>query len=193
MMPFITSQFLPREKGDRPDVIPKGSNNLAFMGQFCELPGGRRVHGRILDPLGADGRLRTARPRTESRRPSIMASSTRASCIGPFGRCTISKLDSCNLREPRDGVRVVLLARPRSGPRTAQRANVREFGGRANSGGRVASSSAIAASRTNPRRLIGHGVRQSRGDRKLSIAHPVRKSPAVGEEASSFQNQRPRP
>jgi oleate hydratase len=38
MMPFITSQFLPREKGDRPQVVPKGSKNLAFTGQFCELP-----------------------------------------------------------------------------------------------------------------------------------------------------------
>jgi oleate hydratase len=38
MMPFITSQFMPRAKGDRPDVLPKGSRNLAFVGQFCELP-----------------------------------------------------------------------------------------------------------------------------------------------------------
>jgi oleate hydratase len=38
MMPFITSQFLRREKGDRPQVVPKGSKNLAFTGQFCELP-----------------------------------------------------------------------------------------------------------------------------------------------------------
>jgi oleate hydratase len=38
MMPFITSQFLCREKGDRPQVVPKGSKNLAFVGQFCELP-----------------------------------------------------------------------------------------------------------------------------------------------------------
>jgi oleate hydratase len=38
MMPFITSQFLRREKGDRPQVVPQGSRNLAFMGQFCELP-----------------------------------------------------------------------------------------------------------------------------------------------------------
>jgi len=38
MMPFITSQFLPREPGDRPQVIPKGTANLGFMGQFCELP-----------------------------------------------------------------------------------------------------------------------------------------------------------
>jgi len=38
MMPFITSQFLRREKGDRPLVVPKDSKNLAFLGQFCELP-----------------------------------------------------------------------------------------------------------------------------------------------------------
>ena len=30
LVPFITSQFLPREKGDRPQVAPKGSKNLAF-------------------------------------------------------------------------------------------------------------------------------------------------------------------
>jgi oleate hydratase len=38
MMPFITSQFLRRSKGDRPDVLPERSKNLAFIGQFCELP-----------------------------------------------------------------------------------------------------------------------------------------------------------
>ena len=38
LMPFITSQFLRRDKGDRPPVIPEDSANLAFIGQFCELP-----------------------------------------------------------------------------------------------------------------------------------------------------------
>jgi hypothetical protein len=38
MMPFITSQFLPRETGDRPAVLPAGMHNLAFIGQFCEVP-----------------------------------------------------------------------------------------------------------------------------------------------------------
>jgi oleate hydratase len=37
MMPFITSQFLRRELGDRPQVVPEGTTNLAFVGQFCEL------------------------------------------------------------------------------------------------------------------------------------------------------------
>jgi len=38
MMPFITSQFMPRERGDRPQVLPDGWTNLGFVGQFCELP-----------------------------------------------------------------------------------------------------------------------------------------------------------
>ena len=38
MMPFITSQFLVRKHGDRPDIVPNGSTNLAFIGQFAELP-----------------------------------------------------------------------------------------------------------------------------------------------------------
>jgi oleate hydratase len=38
MMPFITSQFLRREAGDRPLVVPPGTKRLAFTGQFCELP-----------------------------------------------------------------------------------------------------------------------------------------------------------
>ena len=39
MMPYITSQFMPRVKSDRPQVVPKGSTNLAFLGQFCEIEG----------------------------------------------------------------------------------------------------------------------------------------------------------
>lgn len=38
MMPYVTSQFLPRIKGDRPEVVPDGSKNLAFLGQFTEIP-----------------------------------------------------------------------------------------------------------------------------------------------------------
>ena len=38
LMPFITSQFLVRESGDRPPVLPRGWTNLALVGQFCELP-----------------------------------------------------------------------------------------------------------------------------------------------------------
>lgn len=38
MMPYITAQFLTRKHGDRPEVVPKGSTNLALMGQFVEIP-----------------------------------------------------------------------------------------------------------------------------------------------------------
>ncbi|MCH3916247.1 MAG: oleate hydratase [Spirochaetia bacterium] len=38
MMPYITSQFMPRVHGDRPAVIPNGSRNFGFLGQFAEVP-----------------------------------------------------------------------------------------------------------------------------------------------------------
>lgn len=37
-MPYITSQFLVRKAGDRPQVVPEGSTNLAFIGQYAEVP-----------------------------------------------------------------------------------------------------------------------------------------------------------
>ncbi|GAA4849421.1 oleate hydratase [Luteimicrobium xylanilyticum] len=36
MMPYVTSFFMPRRAGDRPDVVPEGSVNFAFIGQFAE-------------------------------------------------------------------------------------------------------------------------------------------------------------
>ena len=39
VMPYITSQFMPRGLKDRPEVIPAGNKNLAFIGQFVELEG----------------------------------------------------------------------------------------------------------------------------------------------------------
>ena len=38
LLPYTTSQFMPRAKGDRPEVVPKGCLNLAFVGQYCEVP-----------------------------------------------------------------------------------------------------------------------------------------------------------
>ena len=37
-MPFIDSLFMPRNIGDRPNVIPKAATNFAFLGQFAEAP-----------------------------------------------------------------------------------------------------------------------------------------------------------
>ncbi|NNG34441.1 oleate hydratase [Nakamurella aerolata] len=36
MMPYVTGFFMPRQAGDRPDVVPAGSVNFAFIGQFSE-------------------------------------------------------------------------------------------------------------------------------------------------------------
>jgi oleate hydratase len=38
-MPYITSMFMPRAKGDRPLPVPQGSKNLALVSQFVEIPG----------------------------------------------------------------------------------------------------------------------------------------------------------
>ena len=39
VMPYITSQFMPRKISDRPEIIPESVSNLAFIGQFVELEG----------------------------------------------------------------------------------------------------------------------------------------------------------
>ncbi|MBN7771764.1 oleate hydratase [Clostridium aminobutyricum] len=36
MMPYVTAFFMPRTKGDRPKVVPEGSANFAFIGQFSD-------------------------------------------------------------------------------------------------------------------------------------------------------------
>ena len=36
MMPFITTYFMPRAKGDRPKIVPDGCTNFAFLGQFAD-------------------------------------------------------------------------------------------------------------------------------------------------------------
>ena len=37
-MPFIDSLFMPYAQGDRPEVLPEGAANFAFLGQFAEVP-----------------------------------------------------------------------------------------------------------------------------------------------------------
>lgn len=36
MMPYVTAFFMPRAAGDRPDVVPEGAKNFAFIGQFAD-------------------------------------------------------------------------------------------------------------------------------------------------------------
>ena len=37
-MPYITTYFMPRGLNDRPLVVPKDSQNLAFIGNYAETP-----------------------------------------------------------------------------------------------------------------------------------------------------------
>jgi oleate hydratase len=53
LMPYITGQFMPRAKSDRPWVVPKGSVNLACLGQFVE------THNDVVFTL--ESSVRTAR------------------------------------------------------------------------------------------------------------------------------------
>lgn len=38
MMPYVTAYFMPRAAGDRPNVVPDGCVNAAFIGNFAETP-----------------------------------------------------------------------------------------------------------------------------------------------------------
>lgn len=38
MMPYVTSYFMPRAAGDRPNVVPDNCVNAAFIGNFAETP-----------------------------------------------------------------------------------------------------------------------------------------------------------
>jgi oleate hydratase len=37
-IPYITSMFMPRSRGDRPPPVPSDSKNLGFVSQFVEIP-----------------------------------------------------------------------------------------------------------------------------------------------------------
>ena len=60
LMPYITAFFMPRAKGDRPDVIPDGCVNFAFLGQFAETPRDHRLYHRVFGPHRHGGGLRPA-------------------------------------------------------------------------------------------------------------------------------------
>ncbi len=68
MKPFITSQFLPSETGDRPAVLPAGTHSLAFMGQFREVPDDVVFTVAYSGAIGAARRLWPTRTPTEAAR-----------------------------------------------------------------------------------------------------------------------------
>ncbi len=50
-MPFIASQFLRRELGDRSKLVPDGLINLAFVRQLCEVYIDPVFYRRVLGAL----------------------------------------------------------------------------------------------------------------------------------------------
>ena len=37
-MPYVNNIWVPRRRTDRPRVVPEGATNLAFIGQYVEVP-----------------------------------------------------------------------------------------------------------------------------------------------------------
>jgi oleate hydratase len=74
LMPYITSQFMPRAKGDRPWTVPEGSSNLACLGQFVE------THNDVVFTL--ESSVRTARTGVYT----LLGSTTFADCCVPHER-----------------------------------------------------------------------------------------------------------
>ena len=98
-----TSQFL-RHKGDRPQVVPSGSNNLAFIGQFCELPDDVVFTVEILDSALHKRQSTLCLISSANRRLSTKESSIRASSTRRSWPCTTSPRDGQALRDdPRQG------------------------------------------------------------------------------------------
>ena len=60
MMPYITAFFMPRTKGDRPDVIPDGGQ-LCVPRSVCRYAAGYGIYNRIFGTYRNGSRLRTAR------------------------------------------------------------------------------------------------------------------------------------
>ena len=88
-MPCITSQFLPRQQGDRPQVAPPGTRNLGCMCKFCEVPDDVvfTVEYSVRTAQAAAVTLLSLK-----RRPPAVykGNAIRGCCSTPSRRCTIS-------------------------------------------------------------------------------------------------------
>jgi oleate hydratase len=74
-MPYITSMFMPRVRGDRPLPVPRGSRNLAFVSQFVEIPDDvvftveysvRAAQMAVYELLGIDRKIPPVTPHAKS-------------------------------------------------------------------------------------------------------------------------------
>ena len=74
-MPYITSMFMPRLRGDRPLPVPAGSKHFAFISQFVEIPEDvvftveysvRAAQIAVYELLGIDRKIPPVTPHSES-------------------------------------------------------------------------------------------------------------------------------
>ena len=81
-MPYITSMFMPRMSSDRPQPVPLGSKNLAFISQFVEIPDDvvftveysvRVAQMAVYKMLGIDRQIPAITPHDKSLRVELKA------------------------------------------------------------------------------------------------------------------------
>jgi oleate hydratase len=81
-MPYITSMFMPRVRGDRPLPVPTGSRNFAFISQFVEIPDDvvftveysvRAAQMAVYELLGIDRKIPSVTPHDKSLRTQFEA------------------------------------------------------------------------------------------------------------------------
>jgi oleate hydratase len=81
-MPYITSMFMPRRRGDRPLPVPRGAQNLAFVSQFVEIPDDvvftveysvRAAQTAVYELFGVDRKIPAITPHDKSARVEFEA------------------------------------------------------------------------------------------------------------------------
>ena len=81
-MPYITSMFMPRARGDRPPPVPRGTRNLGFISQFVEIPDDvvftveysvRAAQMAVYELLGIDRKIPAVTPHDKSPRVEFEA------------------------------------------------------------------------------------------------------------------------
>jgi oleate hydratase len=81
-MPYITSMFMPRMRGDRPLPVPRGSKNFAFISQFVEIADDvvftveysvRAAQMAVYELLGIDRKIPPITPHDKSIRTQLQA------------------------------------------------------------------------------------------------------------------------
>jgi oleate hydratase len=82
IMPYVTSMFMARKRGDRPLSVPHNSRSLAFISQFVEIPDDvvftveysvRAAQMAVYELLGIDRKIPPITPHDKSLRVQFEA------------------------------------------------------------------------------------------------------------------------